>query len=117
MLLEGFDFNTVNFERMMTDTNGPLAEILVRTAETVVVAAQETVGRDWYGEHKATNPPPGPPYRRTGDLQQSIHATPPFIEGVVTVDVVADAVHRGFAYPHWLLQQGYLFVDLQALSA
>lgn len=120
-------FDTANFERMMTDTNGPLAEVLTRTAEAITVAAQETVGIDrpepralqpplYYGR-EALNGAPGPPYRRSGDLQASMRPSQPYLQGTVVVDVVADAVHRGFAYSHWLLQEGYLFVDLQAISA
>lgn len=117
--LEGFVFNEGAFTAFVNDPGGPIAGILSDIAEAAVVNAQETVGTDWFGSHQATNPPPGPPYRRTGDMQASIRATPPFQgrDGVIEVDAVVDAVHRGFPYPVWLLIQGYRFLDVEALSA
>ena len=118
MQLVAFDFNEASFHHFMTDTSGELAHTLEDIAGAIAVKTQETVGTDWFGSHAASNPPPGPPYRRTGDLQASIRATPATVfAGVMDASVIADAVHRGFPYPLWLRVQGYRFVDLEGISA
>ncbi len=115
--LEAFVFNEAGFHHFLTDTSGELAHTLEGIAEAVAVKAQENVGRDWSGSHVASNPPPGPPYRRSGDLQASIRATPATVfAGVMESAVIADATHRGFAYPIWLRIQGYRFVDLEGIA-
>lgn len=118
MELVAFNFNETAFQHFMTDTTGELAQTLEDIAEAVAVKAQETVGTEWAGQHVATNPPPGPPYKRSGDLQASIRATPATVfAGTMESAVIADASHRGFPYPLWLRIQGYRFVDLEGISA
>lgn len=110
-----FVFNTLGFERFVTDTNNDLARDLESIGEAIAVAAQENVGTQF--PIGATNPPPGPPYRRTGDMQASIRSTPAVVTGpTMEVHVVADATHRGFVYPFWLRSQGYELVDLATFS-
>ena len=122
-----FDFNQAGFDRFLTDTNGQLANTLEEIGDAVAVLAQETVGVDrpepralvgpLYWGRQALNPEPGPPFLRSGDLQASIRATPAELTSDgLQVSVIADAAHRGFAYPFWLLQNGYRFVDLERLS-
>lgn len=111
-----FDFNEAGFLHFLTDTNGNLARTLEGVADAVVVAAQENVGRQRPG-WVTLNAPPGPPYRRTGDLQNSIRATPAIVFGPsIEVNVIADAAHRGFPYPIWLRSEGYEFVDLASFE-
>lgn len=113
--MDAFVFNEPGFEHFVTDTSGQLAAILFTIGETIAIAAQETLGVQFPG---GPNPAPGPPYRRTGDLQNSIRATHPHVTGLgMQVDVIANSAHRGFAYPQWLLYQGYQFVAPNYLSS
>lgn len=103
----------------MTDPNGGVARELTRQGQRVVVASQQYVGRDVPGSfgRQWRNPAPGPPLRRTGDLQASIRATEPrVVNGVLQVQVLADAAHRGYVYPQLLQERGYLFVDLDSMG-
>lgn len=93
---------------------------MVRQAEAVFVRdAQDNLnvprphrGRTGFG----TNPPPGPPYRRSGDLVRSIHAEAPQIEsGHLVVYVASDpssSSHEHYQpdYARWLLDQQYDFL-------
>ncbi len=113
--LSTFEFNALGFEAFVTNTGGLLAQDLEDIAEAVAVAAQENVGTQW--SRLALNPAPGPPYRRSGDLQNSIRATPATVfGGTMESSVVADSAHRGFPYPLWLRIQGYEFVDLASFQ-
>ena len=113
--MSSFVFDQAGFTHFLTDTNNDLARALEDTAEAIAVAAQENVGTDY--SRFALNPPPGPPYRRTGDLQASIRATPATVFGpAMEANVICDATHRGFPYPLWLRIQGYQFVDLASFE-
>lgn len=62
------------------------------------------------------NPPPGPVYRRTGDLKASVVRTPAIADGTgLVVYVRAPAVHRGFVYATRLIERGYRFVTVAIL--
>lgn len=114
-MLTDLVFNAAGFERFLTDTNNGLARDMEAVGEAIAIAAQENVGTQW--PVGASNPPPGPPYRRTGDMQASIRATPAVVHGpTMEVNVIVDSTHRGFAYPFWLRSQGYEFVDLSSFS-
>lgn len=61
----------------------------------------------------APNPPPGPPYRRTGDLIASLGVHPPTRdEKGLVVYGTATARHGGWLYPEILIQRGYRFLPL-----
>lgn len=110
-----FIFNAAGFEHFLTDTNNGLARDLEAVGEAIAIAAQENVGTQW--PVGAINQPPGPPYRRSGKLQDSIRSTPAVVHGpTMEVNVIADATNRGFAYPIWLRFQTYEFVDLASFS-
>lgn len=67
-----------------------------------------TVRNTW-----SPNPPPGPPYRRSGDLIASLGFTPAIREGRWLVSYgTAPATHGGFLYPELLRQRGYKFLPL-----
>lgn len=113
--MSSFVYNPSFLEHFLTDTDNGLARDLEATGEAIAVAAQENVGTQY--PPGAVNPAPGPPYRRTGDLQASIRPTPATVFGpTMEVNVVADATHRGFAYPIWLRFQTYQFVDLSSFQ-
>jgi hypothetical protein len=61
----------------------------------------------------APNPPPGPPFRRTGDLINSLGVSSPVREGRwLVVYGTANATHGGFLYPEHLRKRGYQFFPL-----
>jgi hypothetical protein len=62
------------------------------------------------------NPPPGPVFRRSGDLRDHTHRTAAIIEtDTLTVYVRSNAQHRGFTYATKLLERGYRFVTVAIL--
>ena len=62
------------------------------------------------------NPPPGPVYRRSGDLKASVQRTPAIADAAsLVVYVRAPAQHRGFTYATRLLERGYRFVTVAIL--
>lgn len=108
--------NEAGIIHLFTDTDGGIARSLEDTGEAVAIAAQENVGSQFTARF-SLNPPPGPPMRRSGDLQNSIRSTPAIVvTGGMEVNVVADSSHRGFAYPIWLRAQGYKFVNLESFA-
>lgn len=117
--LTGFDFHQSSFLALVNDPDGGVARALLEEGERVVTASREYVGTQWSGGR--SDPPQ--PFRRSGDLQASIRAERPrVIDGVIQVQVVADAAHRGWLYPQ-ILREGadplrgpYQFVDLDSLS-
>ena len=109
--------NPTGLKLLFTNPNGGIARHLEDIGERIALLSQATVGVEYSRWTQGNNPPPGPPYRRTGDLQQSIRSTPAIVYGdSVEVNVVADPSHRGFSYSLWLRKQGYEFVDLQRLQ-
>ena len=110
-----FVFDQAGFTSFLTDTNNALARTLEDTAEAIAVSAQENVGTQIM--RFAPNPAPGPPYRRTGDLQASIRATSVIVFGpTMEANVICDATNRGFPYPIWLRINGYEFVNLASFE-
>jgi hypothetical protein len=66
-----------------------------------------------------TNPPPGPPKKRSGDLVDSIRVGSPYIaeNGLIAVPVNSVAVHRGTNYSQWLRDEGYVFIRPEQIVA
>lgn len=97
-----------------------MGDELKRQAQRIVEKTQVNLGVQYLPPER--NPAPGPPRRRTGDLQDSIRTTGRNLEG--NVEVVALATHGGWPYPRTLLEGGsrtgqYKFIteaDLEALS-
>ena len=59
----------------------------------------------------ALNPPPGPPMRRTGDLQRSVRQTVALADADgMYVLVIGQAEHRGYRYANELIRRNYRFV-------
>jgi hypothetical protein len=112
---DAFVFNEAGFDHFITDTSGQLAGILSGIGETIVVASKEYVGVQWPGGYSD-----GPaPFRRSGDLQESVHAVGPQVsQDGLTVLVVSDAVHRGYNYPnaYLRLERKFKLVDLTAIG-
>ena len=107
--------NEAGIKLLFTDTTGLLAQHLEATGDAIVVLTQETIGDQW--PVGRLNPPAGPPFRRSGDMQASIRSNHARVAGdSMEVDVTVDAAHRGFNYPELLLQRGYQFVDLGSLQ-
>lgn len=115
-----FVINDEALLELFGQTNGPVAQELERQADRIITKTQENLSHPWVrgGER---NPPPGPPQRRTGDLRQSVRRVPTGLDddGVVAVDIVADAVHAGHLYSVTLRDKGYEFIselDLESLA-
>lgn len=103
--------NEAGLLHLFTDLDSPLARRLEDVADRLAAQAKETVGDQW--PPGTENPPGSIPFRRSGDLQNSIRSTPPFVlSASLEVDVVASASHRGFDYVIWLQEQQYRFIDL-----
>lgn len=105
--LVGVSFHQAEFHAVLNASEGVQRE-LERQAERVVGVTQQNLS--------VAYPPPGriggPPARRTGDLQRSVHVIDGNEEdGLPTVEIVADAVHRNGPYAQVLLQRGYVFVS------
>lgn len=91
-----------------------IAEFLEELGEKIAEAARQTLGDPYV--RGQLNPPPGPPKRRTGDLQASVKSEPPIIEeGAITINVTASSIHRGADYAIILRNQGYEFVNLELI--
>lgn len=98
---------------LLNSPTGPIANEVARVANTTVLAiAQATISRPWAGSYGPTNPPPGPPLLRTGDLRNSLTAiSVPGGSGIgAEVDIVPLAIHRGKNYGQILLARGYRFL-------
>ena len=109
------DVFEAGIERLFTDTTSPLAYLLVYVADKIVDSSKDYVGIQWPGGK--SDPPQ--PFRRTGNLQDSIHATEPLlIGGELQVLLIANPVNEltGVFYAPWLRQHDYQFVDLQPSS-
>ncbi len=109
--------NTTGLDLLMT-RNPLLANELERIGDRVVTETKINLGRQVPLVFRSSwrNPPPGPPHRRTGDLQQSVRREDArVVGGVLTVDCVADAVHRGWYYDQVLRERGYEFVNLSSI--
>lgn len=101
-------------------TDGVVALEMERLAEAIFVRdAQDNLnvprphgGRDGLGMNK----PPGPPFKRSGDLVRSIHAEAPKIEGAGLVVYVSSdptsSSHKHYQpdYAQLLLNQQYDFL-------
>lgn len=102
---------------LVSEPQSLLAEELQRQAERVVGKAQQNLGI----EFPPSGVPPGPPARRTGRLQESIHQLPVELghDGIF-IDIVADAVNPGgWAYGNLLRERDYTFIteaDLDSLG-
>jgi hypothetical protein len=111
-----------NFEGislLLTNPKGGIARELERVGDRVVVETKINLGRQAPNYFRSAfggtlrNPPPGPPHRRSGDLQSSVRREDARIEqGTLVVECVAPAVHRGWYYDQELRRRGYKFVDL-----
>lgn len=105
-------------EEMATQPNGAVAHACNALAQQFAEDARATLGVQKSGNYP--NPAPGPPRRRSGDLQRSIKVAPPEIdsEGLV-VYVISDASianhgdPRGPYYTRWLLDHGYKFLSFE----
>lgn len=110
------------------DPGGGIARALTLFAQEQVVDARETLKEPrqratpfqiWAvraagGIHTTDNPPPGPPFKRSGELIKSIAVLPPEVDSrgmKVQVVATATAKHDGFAYPRHLRNHGYHFLS------
>jgi hypothetical protein len=112
--MSAFVFDDVAFEAFVNNPVGGIAKQLSEEADRIVVAAQAYVGTQWPGG--LSSPPQ--PFRRSGELQATIRALEPLvIGGELQVLVWADPTNPrdGFGYAPWLMEQGFRFVDLDAL--
>ncbi len=108
-----FVFNPAGLLALTTNPAGGIARELEQQGDRIVVAARGYVGTQWPGGPSA----PPQPFRRSGDLQASIRRTEArVVSGVLQVQLVADAAHGGYLYPDLLRQNGFQFVDLDALG-
>jgi hypothetical protein len=106
-------FLDAEFDAFVNDISGPIANELERVATVAVLPdAWALLDRPWAGWGDL-NPPPGPPRKRTGDLQDSLEVIPAVVALNLTGDlgvavyVAADPEHNGFKYALHLREQGY----------
>jgi len=100
---------------LVNNPEGGVARELQRVGDRIADLARESIGTDWV--RGVLNPPPGPPKRRSGDLQNSIRRE----DAVTTTDglavyVTASSEHRGADYSLILRGQGYVFLDLDQIG-
>lgn len=109
MALASFSFNEVALDALLNSPTGPLADEMRRVANTTLLEiARNYINRPWPGGYGPINPPPGPPYRRTGDLRDSltVESSPSSPEATI----VPTAIHRGANYGEILKNRGYRFL-------
>jgi len=106
---------TVNDAAIVSLVNNPyhgVIDVMDEVAGKLVSAVQMNLNEPWY-QGIGTNPPPGPPRRRTGALLESIHFSGPLLgeDGLIQL-VVGTDVHnlKGSNYGRELLNAGYKFV-------
>lgn len=88
---------------------------LERHGARIATGIKSLIGVQYPG---GPNPAPGPAYRRTGDLQDSVRPTPALAdEQSLYVVVFADARHGGHLYATTLAERGYVFVTDAILRA
>ena len=91
----------------------PVGAMLEQHGDRIAKSIRTRIDVEYPG---GRNPPPGPVYRRTGDLRDHTHRTPAFVDGdTLTVYVRSNAVHGGFHYAERLLERGYRFVTVAIL--
>lgn len=104
---------------VVNDPNGSVAAALVNNGREFVQDAKNTLNFAYVPGTR--NPPPGPPRRRSGDLYNSITATPPtidFTSGLIAVTVYSDRnvythEHHDPQHGQWLLDHGYKFLSFE----
>lgn len=119
--------------RLATEPGGGIALAVEETAQAFVEDAQRTLSIDvvytgYFSSQvegvfrrfprSAPNPPPGPPRRRTGDLQRSIRWTRDPAIDPAAVYVISDAAtsshrHDNPDYSALLRSQGYKFLSFE----
>jgi hypothetical protein len=107
--------NEAGIKLLFTDTTSPLAYLMVVVGDRIVDSSKQYVGINWPGGK--SDPPQ--PFKRSGNLQDSIRATEPLLIGdEMQVLVIADPANErdGFLYAPWLRERGYEFVDLGSLQ-
>jgi len=111
--LMSFVPNVAGLEFLFTNPTGGIADELSAQGDRLVAVSRDYLGTQWPGGPSS----PPQPFRRSGDLQASIRATEPrVVDSVLQVQLVADATHRGWAYPFVLRERGFQFIDLDVLS-
>lgn len=105
-------------EAMIHSPSSPVVQACEALAQSFADDARATLGIQRIGRYP--NPAPGPPRRRTGDLQRSIKVAPPEFDPGLVVYVIADASianhpkgRGGPYYPKWLLDNGYKFLSFE----
>lgn len=104
---------------VVNSPGGSIAEALTANAAEFVRDAKNTLSLPRISG--TTNPAPGPPRRRSGDLFNSITQTTPVIDfdtGLIAVTVFSDK--NVYTHPHhdelhgqWLLDHGYKFLSFE----
>lgn len=104
-------WNPDGFRRLTRNEQGGIARKVKKTGRELSGEAKTALSNRWPGgAHPATG---GDviPFERSGDLRRSVHVTETFIDrDVITVAVVAPAVHDDYQYAKRLLERGYRFI-------
>lgn len=98
MTMTKFEVNAAALNQLLKGQNGPVATHIYKRGKRVEVQAKLNVNNPRFGSKK--------PWRRSGDLYNSIFTTYPAIDrGEIAVAVGSDVTHGGQDYPH-LLERG-----------
>jgi hypothetical protein len=108
-LVSDFKFNEAALNTLLSTPTGAFNEFLNRVGQRLQQIAQDTLSRPYPG---GLNPPPGPPYLRSGDLRASVTYQIVTDSSGPTVYVTASSVHRGADYARILQDRNYTFVVL-----
>jgi hypothetical protein len=110
----GVSFFPGNFARFIANPQGGVAQFLEGQGERVAASARESLSDPYIPG--TTNPIPGPPKRRTGDLVSTVAVSRMVVSfGDPVVLVTASSFHGGLDYALELRILGYKFVDLKQL--
>jgi len=114
--VSNYAFFRQQFYAQIMNPAGGVARELEAAADTMVGRAKDALGEDaprpW---GSVPHPPPGPPWRRTGDLQNSIQRTaaipgaPNPLGPDIAAYVTAYSEHGGVDYAAILRERGYKF--------
>lgn len=109
--LTGFVMFPQALAQVINEPNGGVQQTLTFWAVKAQNRAKELLSSPYPGP-RSRNPAPGPPKKRSGDLVSSVAVGSVGMgsDGLIQVPVNSAAVHRGFNYSRWLLENNYVFV-------
>ena len=114
-LVTKFQLIPAGFVALFANPNNEIARFVEGQGDRVVDATKQNLGTPY--RRPFLNPPPGPPQKRSGDLQGSVMRRSATVgaEGLEVL-VTSSAEHRGADYSRILRDREYEFINLEALQ-